>query len=132
LARSSPEVIREQLTRTQDMLEQITGAAVKFFRPPYGARRPAVFQIARELGLNVVLWNAMTSDWSDPSPQRIALRLTGKIERLRQKGRAANIVLHDGGHSDPAANRIASVVAAERLIELFKGECQFVKLDAWT
>jgi peptidoglycan/xylan/chitin deacetylase (PgdA/CDA1 family) len=132
LARSSPEVIREQLTRTQDMLEQITGAAVKFFRPPYGARRPAVFQIARELGLNVVLWNAMTSDWSDPSPQRIALRLTGKIERLRQKGRAANIVLHDGGHSDPAANRIASVVAAERLIELFKGEYQFVKLDAWT
>jgi hypothetical protein len=91
-----------------------------------------VFQIARELGLNVVLWNAMTSDWSDPSPQRIALRLTGKIERLRQKGRAANIVLHDGGHSDPAANRIASVVAAERLIELFKGEYQFVKLDAWT
>jgi peptidoglycan/xylan/chitin deacetylase (PgdA/CDA1 family) len=132
LARSSPEVILEQLTRTQDMLEQITGAAVKFFRPPYGARRPAVFQIARELGLNVVLWNAMTSDWSDPSPQRIALRLTGKIERLRQKGRAANIVLHDGGHSDPAANRIASVVAAERLIELFKGEYQFVKLDAWT
>ena len=73
----------------------------------------------------------MTSDWSDPSPQRIALRLTDKIERLRQMGRAANIVLHDGGHDDPAANRVASVVAAEKLIERFKANYQFVTLDAW-
>jgi len=131
MAHSSPEEIREQMTRTQDMLEQITGVAIKFFRPPYGARKPAVFQIAREIGLNVVLWNAMTSDWIDPSPQRIALRLTDKIERLRQKGRAANIVLHDGGHDDPAANRVASVVATEKLIELYKGRVQFVRLDAW-
>jgi len=119
------------MTRTQDMLEQITGTAIKFFRPPYGARRPALFQIAREIGLNVVLWNAMTSDWSDPSPQRIAQRLNDKIERLWQMGRAANIVLHDGGHSDPQANRVASVTAAEKMIELYKGKVQFVTLDAW-
>lgn len=131
LSRSTPEVIREQLSRTQDMLEQITGVAVKYFRPPYGARKPAVFHIAREIGLNVVLWNAMTSDWSDPSPQRIALRLTDKIERQRQRGRAANIVLHDGGHRDPDANRVASVVAAEKLIDRYKATCKFVTLDAW-
>lgn len=131
MARSSPEIIREQLRRTQDILQQITGGPVKFFRPPYGARRPAVFRIARELGLNVVLWNAITSDWSDPSPQRIALQLTDKIERLRQNGQAANIVLHDGGHDDPAANRLASVVAAEKLVKLFKDKYQIVTLDAW-
>jgi peptidoglycan/xylan/chitin deacetylase (PgdA/CDA1 family) len=131
MARSSPQVIREQMTRTQDMLQQITGAGVKFFRPPYGARRPAVFKIAHEIGLNVVLWNAMTSDWNDPSAARIALRLTNRIERMRQAGRAANIVLHDGGHSDPAANRVASVAAAERLIGRYKAACKFVTLDAW-
>lgn len=131
MARSTPEVIREQLTRTQDMLEQITGAPAKFFRPPYGARKPIVFQIAREVGLNVVLWNAMTADWSDPSPERIALRLTDRIERLRQKGRAANVVLHDGGHDDPSANRVASVAAAERIIERYKPAYKFVTLDAW-
>jgi len=131
LAHSSPEVIREQLNRTQNMLEQIVGAPVKFFRPPYGARRPAVFRIAREMGLNVVLWNAMTSDWSDPSAQRIALRLTDRIEQLRQWGRAANIVLHDGGHGDPSANRAPSVAAAERLVERYKSTHRFVTLDAW-
>jgi peptidoglycan/xylan/chitin deacetylase (PgdA/CDA1 family) len=119
------------MTRTQDMLEQITGTAVKFFRPPYGARKPVVFQIAREVGLNVVLWNAMTSDWSDPSPQRIALRLNRKIERLWQRGRAANIVMHDGGHDNPAANRIATVTAAQNMIELYKSKVKFVTLDAW-
>ena len=83
------------------------------------------------MGLNVVLWNAMTTDWSDPSPQRIAQRLNDKIERLRQKGRAANIVLHDGGYSDPEANRVASVTAAEKMLKLYKGKVQFVTLDAW-
>lgn len=131
LARSSPEVTQEELQRTQDLLEQLTGSAVKFFRPPYGARRPAVFRIAREMGLQVVLWNAMTADWSDPSPERIAQKLTERIVRLRQAGRAANIVLHDGGHDNPEANRQASVAATERLIRWHKDTYQFVTLDAW-
>jgi peptidoglycan-N-acetylglucosamine deacetylase len=131
LARSSTQVIREELKRTQETLQQITGAAVKFFRPPYGARRPAVFRIAREMGLAPVLWNAMVPDWSDPSPDRIAQRLSERIARLQQMGRAANIVLHDGGHNDPAANRQPSVLAAERLIGHYKPTHRFVTLDAW-
>ncbi len=131
LARRSSDVIREELRRTQNVLEQITGSAAKFFRPPYGARRPAVFHIAHEMGLKLVLWNAMTSDWSDPSADRIAYKLSKRIDREQRRGRAANIVLHDGGHSDPAANRAASVAAAERLIERYKATHHFVTLDAW-
>ena len=131
LARCSARRIREELTRTQDTLEQIIGAKVKFFRPPFGARRPAVFRIARELGLQPVLWNAMTSDWSEPSAERIATTLTMKIDRLRKKGRAVNIVLHDGGHRDPAANRGPSVTAAASIVAHYKQTCRFVTLDAW-
>src|ERR1700733_14183506 len=50
LARSSSEVIREELKRTQQTLQQTTHAPIMFFRPPYGARRPEVFRIAREMG----------------------------------------------------------------------------------
>lgn len=131
LARSSSELIREELKRTQQTLQQIAGAPVKFFRPPYGARRPEVFRIAREMGIQPVLWNAMVSDWSDPSPDRIAQRLSERIARLQQKGSAANIVLHDGGHNDPAANRQPSVLAAEKLIVEYKSTHRFVTLDAW-
>ena len=104
---------------------------VEYFRPPFGARRPAVFQIARELGLRVVTWNAMTSDWSETSAERIAGELTAKIERLGRRGRAANVVLHDGGHRERAAERGASVAAAGMLVERFIGTRRFVRVDAW-
>jgi peptidoglycan-N-acetylglucosamine deacetylase len=132
MARTAAGRVSEELARTNQTLEQILGAPVRYFRPPYGARRPAVFRIARELGLNVVLWNAMTSDWSEPSWERIAEQLTERIDRLRTRGRAANIVLHDGGHRDPGANRQPSVTAAEKLIERYKVTSRFVTLDAWS
>ena len=79
----------------------------------------------------LVLWNAMTSDWSDPSAERIAERLAKRIDGLERRGRAANIVLHDGGHRDPAANRAPSVAAAEKLIERYKAAHRFVTVEAW-
>jgi peptidoglycan/xylan/chitin deacetylase (PgdA/CDA1 family) len=131
LALSSASRIREELSRTKGALEQITGGPVKYFRPPFGARRPAVLRIARELGMMPVLWNAMTSDWSEESSERIAGEISGKIERLRGHGHAANIVLHDGGHLDRAAYREPSVTAAGLLAMRYKTTHRFVRLDAW-
>jgi peptidoglycan/xylan/chitin deacetylase (PgdA/CDA1 family) len=123
--------IEEQLFRTSDTLAQITGALPRYFRPPFGARRPATLSIARRLGLVPVLWNAMTSDWKNPSADSIASRLTNKIDGLYRQGLAANIVLHDGSHSDPAADRAPSVAAAAQLIARYQPTHQFVTLDAW-
>jgi hypothetical protein len=83
------------------------------------------------MGLVPVLWNAMTSDWSEPSPEAIVQRLTAKIDRLAHRGFAANIVLHDGGHLEPSANRAASVAAAEALLTRYATTHRFVTLDAW-
>lgn len=131
LSRTNAALVRDQLKSTSDALQQILGAKVKFFRPPYGARRPAVFRIARELGLAPVLWNAMTSDWSEPSAERIAEQLMKKIDGLERRGRAAGIVLHDGGHRDAAANRQPSVTAAGMLLERYAKSHRFVTVDAW-
>ena len=132
LAQCSVQRIREELTRTSETLQQITGVPVKFFRPPFGARRPAVFRVAREMGLRPVLWNAMTSDWSDPSAQQIAAQLSHIIDGQRLRGHAVNLVLHDGGHNDPGAFREPSVKAADILIQHYKQTCSFVTLDAWS
>ena len=78
-----------------------------------------------------VLWNAMTSDWKNPSADAIASRLTRKIDRLHHQGQAANIVLHDGSHSDPAANRAHRIAAAAQLIAHYKPTHRFVTFDAW-
>ena len=131
LALSSARRISDELSRTNQILAQIAGAPPRYFRPPYGARRPEVLRTARRLGMIPVLWNAMTSDWKNPSADAIASRLTQKIDRLHRQGQAANIVLHDGSHSDPAANRAPSIAAAAQLIARYKPTHQFVTLDAW-
>lgn len=131
LARSSAKTIENELKRSRQGLEQTIGAEVRFFRPPFGARRPAVFRIARAMGLTMVLWNAMTNDWAEPSTEKIVARLRAKIDRVNRRGSAANIVLHDGAHLDPAANRRPSVAAAEQLAAHYKATHRFVRLDAW-
>jgi len=132
LALTPASRVRGEMLRGKQALEEITGATVKFFRPPFGARRPMVLRAARELGMTPVLWNAMTSDWREPSAEKIAARLASKIDRLQRRGFAANIVLHDGSNMDASANRGPSVAAVERLIARYKASHQFVTLDAWT
>lgn len=132
LAVTRSSQVREELAHTSAVLSDLTGQPIRYFRPPFGGRRPAVLRIARELGMTPVLWNAMTTDWSEPSTEAIFHRLTAKIDRLQRKGTAANIVLHDGGHTDPAANREPSVTAVAKLLARYKDTHRFVTLDAWT
>jgi peptidoglycan/xylan/chitin deacetylase (PgdA/CDA1 family) len=75
LAYTRASRVREELVRSKDTLEQLTGQPLVYFRPPFGARRPFVFRAASELGLTPVLWNAMTSDWSEPSADKIVAPL---------------------------------------------------------
>jgi peptidoglycan/xylan/chitin deacetylase (PgdA/CDA1 family) len=131
LAWASANRIEEELKQTNQLLEELTGKPVRYFRPPFGARRPEVLRAARCQGMVPVMWNAMTSDWKNPSSDAIASLLTRKIDSLALHGQAANIVLHDGGHLDPSANRAPSVAATALLIAHYKESHQFVTVDAW-
>lgn len=131
LAITAPSRVREELTRTKKMLEQIVGKPVRYFRPPFGARRPDVLRIARELGMTPVLWNAMTSDWSEKSAETITARLVEKIESNQQHGVASNIVLHDGAHIGLGADRGPSVAAAANLVARYAKSCKFVTVHDW-
>ena len=53
------------------------------------------------------------------------------MDALEQRGQAANIVLHDGGHREPAAVRGASVAAVGMLAERYDRTHRFVTLEAW-
>ena len=131
LALTSAQKVTEELTSTTDTLQQITGSPVRFFRPPFGARRPFVLRTARSLGMTPATWNAMTTDWETPSADAIASRLARTIDGLERQGSAANIVLHDGSHHGLGANRGPSVAAARQLLESYKTNHRFVTLDSW-
>lgn len=132
LARASAADVLNELTRTNDLLGNIMGKPVRYFRPPFGARRPYVLKLARQLGLVPVMWNAMTSDWSEPSPDNIATSLMRKIDRNQKRDSATNLVLHDGGHLGIGANRGPSITAVAQLLERYEATHKFVTLDAWT
>lgn len=132
LALTSKKEVEEELMRTSETLAQIVGAPIRFFRPPYGARRPFVLKTARRMGMVPVLWNAMTNDWSEPSADATASRVMSKVDKLEQSGSAANIVLHDGNHREFAGDRNASVNAAGQLVARYKQTHRFVTLDAWS
>jgi len=131
LAMTDAPRTREELRRTNAELESILGAPVRYFRPPFGARRPATLRIARELGLTPVMWNAISPDWRASSPDQVTPRLARLVEKHSRQGRATTIVLHDGGHLTLEADRSASVAAAGQLISRFAASHQFVTVDAW-
>lgn len=131
LAMSSARRIGEELSRTKDVLEQITGRAVRYFRPPFGARRPVALRTAGALGMTPVMWNAMTNDWEERDAGKIAKRLEQKIEAAGWAGKAANIVLHDGGHLAQGTDRGPSVAAAGLLLERYARTHRFVTVEAW-
>ena len=131
LFRTDQKTTREELQRTSDEIEQITGAPVRFFRPPYGLRRPATLTIARELGMTPVTWNLIGNDWTPLTAEGIADRVRTLTARNTERGFATNLVLHDGDHRTLTGDRSRTLKAVELLLPEFVKTRQFVTLDAW-
>jgi peptidoglycan/xylan/chitin deacetylase (PgdA/CDA1 family) len=132
LSTASAARVRRELADCNAVLEEITGAAVKFFRPPYGARRPYVLRAARELGLTPVMWNVTGYDWNPIGVVGILANLNKGIEWNRRRGRGSNLLLHDGGHRAMGAARLDTVRAVDGLLSAHKGTAtRFVLVDAW-
>jgi peptidoglycan/xylan/chitin deacetylase (PgdA/CDA1 family) len=108
--------IREELVRCRASLQDAIGEPSKLFRPPFGGRRPAVLRVARELGLEPIMWNVTGYDWNAPSAEAIERKIAKRI-------RGGDVILlHDGGHKQLGADRSQTVIATERLITRYKNE----------
>jgi len=124
--------VRQELADCSAVLEDIAGVEVRFFRPPFGARRPAALRVARELGLTPVMWNVTGYDWNPIGVEGILKKLRDGVARNQSAGRASNLLLHDGGHRGMGAARMDTVRAVERLVTKLDGTAtQFVTVDAW-
>ena len=99
LPRLGYQQIRAQLSDCNRALEDIIGRRPNLFRPPHGARSPAVFRAAAALHLEVVQWNLMVDDWKQVSADTILGRIERGISRNRARRVGTNLVLHDGGQA---------------------------------
>ena len=108
--------IRQQLSACRSALQDAIGNPSHLFRPPFGGRRPAVLRIARELGLDPVMWNVTGYDWSAPPAATIERKVTNQI-------RGGDVVLlHDGGHKQMGADRSQTVIATDHLLTRYIAE----------
>ncbi|MER5525654.1 polysaccharide deacetylase family protein [Streptomyces sp. NPDC002677] len=89
LTEISDRQIREELTRTDDAIERITGREPTLMRPPQGRTDADVHRICRELGLSEVLWSVTAKDYLTTDSALIEKRV------LDQVSRDGIILLHD-------------------------------------
>jgi peptidoglycan/xylan/chitin deacetylase (PgdA/CDA1 family) len=124
--------IRAEVADAAALIEDIIGDRVRFFRPPFGARNPAVFRIAAQLRLTPVLWNVISWDWKAKSAAEIELRLQHGIAHNQRRHRGSNILMHDGGHLNMGTDRRRTVTATANLLATAtNGGIRFVTLDRW-
>ena len=65
LPKLTPEQIRDQLQRTQQMITSTTGITPSIIRPPYGSVDDKVYNELRTMNLSAILWSVDTRDWAD-------------------------------------------------------------------
>jgi peptidoglycan/xylan/chitin deacetylase (PgdA/CDA1 family) len=112
----SESEIRQELTRCRHALQDAIGKPSNLFRPPFGGRRPATLRVARQLGLEPVMWNVTGYDWNAPPAAAIERKVAKQI-------RGGNVILlHDGGHKQMGADRSQTVIATDHLITRYRAE----------
>jgi peptidoglycan/xylan/chitin deacetylase (PgdA/CDA1 family) len=119
--------VRQQLSDCSKAIADATGIHPRFFRPPFGARRPAVLQTARELGLEPVMWDVTCFDWTATTAEAVEKHASKRLDGNRSQGPI--ILLHDGGHTRLGVDRQHTVEATERLISRYKSDYCFRRID---
>jgi peptidoglycan-N-acetylglucosamine deacetylase len=107
---------RAELSDCRAALNDVIGEHSNLFRPPFGGRRPATLRIARELGMEPVMWNVTGYDWNAPA----AAVIEKKVARRVHAEGGDVILLHDGFHRAMGADRAQTVIATENLIRRCK------------
>ncbi len=101
----------DEIGRTQEAIERVTGQRPSCLRPPYGATDSTTADKAASFGLSIELWNVDPQDWAAPGTDSI-------VSNIVQHARAGDVILmHDGG-----GTREQTVAALERVLEHFSAE----------
>lgn len=59
-----PGPVGAELRAARDLLGELSGAAPRWYRPPYGVLTGQGIWAARRLGMSIVLWSAWAKDWT--------------------------------------------------------------------
>jgi peptidoglycan/xylan/chitin deacetylase (PgdA/CDA1 family) len=103
-------VIREQIEKTQNLVQTLSGKSTQFFRPPYGRFGWNAFKIVRQLGLKIVLWDIFPQDYH---VNRTASEIVNQV--LAQMKGGSILVFHDNiADINKITNSLAQIIPKAR------------------
>ncbi|WNF38921.1 polysaccharide deacetylase family protein [Bacillaceae bacterium IKA-2] len=111
--------LEREVTRTENILNEIIGYRTKLFRAPYGFLYNELVEKLRDMDYSVVVWSIDSLDWQEDPPEVIADNVLNNIHP------GAIVLMHDGGDWD--ADRTNTIAALRQIIPaLQKQGYQFV------
>ncbi|WP_020061978.1 peptidoglycan-N-acetylglucosamine deacetylase [Bacillus sp. 123MFChir2] len=109
----------EQMLKTEKILQNLTGYAPKFFRPPYGIINENQMKWATEQNFMIIQWSVDTLDWKGLNAKEITNKVLGNSF-------PGSILLQ---HTAPGGNLQGSVDALDHFIpNLISNGARFVTL----
>ena len=115
-----PDEVARRLDAAAGRIERLAGAApCRIFRPHAGFRSGRMYEGLARAGYSLVGWGWSLWDFNwyrRPDPAGLADRLAGRVSG------GDIVVLHDGHHEDPEADRRYAVDTAALLIPMLRAE----------
>ena len=98
--------VEAQIQDGSEAIEQATGEAPVFYRPPGGSLAPVIYDVTAAQRETVLYWSSDPEDWKRPPPDEILLKVVAGLEP------GGIILLHDGG-----GNRDSTLAALPKIID---------------
>lgn len=110
----SPGYLERMLRNAADRMERLTGRRpAPLFRPHAGWRSQLMFRGAARAGYKITGWSWRTWDWTGGRP-RTGERVAAQV--IAHAARGKIVVIHDGHHANPRADRRYAVEATGRIV----------------
>jgi peptidoglycan/xylan/chitin deacetylase (PgdA/CDA1 family) len=114
MLRRTPRRAADDIARAYDRIGGATGAAPRWFRPPFGISSYASLRAARRIGMTTVLWTTWGRDWRrEATPDSVVADVT------RRYVDGGTVLLHDSDCTSYPGSWRSSLGALPRLADEF-------------
>lgn len=112
--------IKREISKTDALIKKYSGAAPKYFRPPFGYENWRFLSEAEINDHAIILWSLDVGDWNS---NKTSKDYTSRIKRRTKNGTI--ILLHDGGPSREAVIEALPIIIRDLKSKGYK----FVTID---
>jgi peptidoglycan-N-acetylglucosamine deacetylase len=100
---------RDQIIKTNEIIEAATGEKSVWFAPPSGSYRDETVKIAHDLNMKTVMWTVDTVDWRKPSPDVLINRVISKIDK------GSMVLMHPTESTAKSLDRLITLIEKKNL-----------------